>query len=194
MKEADFALDTAVISRPKREGLPMVTPPPKRQSPNTTLESPTQRRVSVSPQKNPVTPKTLLLPSYNERQGAGNVVTVFNPNNLPSTTTRPSDSKHRCVVSAPYDTNVKKPYRHMFTPIEERARVLDDQLANMTEEMMETFGIGKESSNRAELEAVGVPRQEKICCVGRICNEVTIAQHWFGKRVLLVWVSHPCVD
>mmetsp|Transcript_38557 Transcript_38557/g.115710 ORF Transcript_38557/g.115710 Transcript_38557/m.115710 type:complete len:512 (-) Transcript_38557:165-1700(-) len=76
----------------------------------------------------------------------------------------------------------------MFNPPEDRAEALDDRLVEMGEVLMEKFGIrasdggseeDREDGNEEEeedgklapLEAVGRPRQTKVCCVGRICNE-----------------------
>jgi hypothetical protein len=64
----------------------------------------------------------------------------------------------------------------MFTTLEERAKILDDQLVTMGEEIMESCLGGDDV---AELEAVGVPRQDKVTCVGRICNEVS----WEGGNL-----------
>ena len=181
MKQKDFVPNTAVISRPtrpttKRDGPPMVSPSPKRRStdsisaPNTpgtpTGKTTTQTRV-VSPSK----------PKFQDRKGAGDTVLTYSPQKLPAFATRQNDPQTttagpRCNIDATcFETNVLKPYRHMFTPVEERAKALDDHLTVLGDEMVEEYGIGTEHSNRGDLVPVGVPKQDKICCIGRICNE-----------------------
>jgi DNA polymerase alpha subunit B len=54
----------------------------------------------------------------------------------------------------------------MFTPLDERAKALDRQLVELGDAMVKQYGLGQE----IPLEGVGVPRQEVICCIGRICN------------------------
>ena len=171
----------AVVSRPalgKRHGSTnMVTPPNKRSvrgggdvTPLSAVDKVASNRVSLSPNKvtpHPATP-AVNLPTYGERMNAGQVLVTFNPQDLepaePATT-------HRCVVSSSFPTNVEKPYRHMFTTLEERANALDQHLTNMGEMLVERYEIGKDDGI-APLEAVGVPRQDKVCCIGRVCNEV----------------------
>jgi len=129
-------------------------------------------------------------PKYSERTNAGKVLLTYNPNKLEATPSAQISSSAqktpRCVVSpdAFAANNVDKPYRHLFTTLEERARVLDNQLVEMQDVMAEHYGLRaldygaeneadnaeKESDDIAPLEAVGVARQDKICCVGRICN------------------------
>jgi hypothetical protein len=64
----------------------------------------------------------------------------------------------------------------MFTPLEERAKALDQHLVDMGEVMVERYGLGKQDEDNetgiAGLEAVGVPRQDMVCCIGRVCNAV----------------------
>lgn len=171
MKEAEGA----VVSRPalgKRQAAPMVTPVKR---PHTDIKTPNNaNRVTVSPNKvtpHPPTPTHIPnLPSYGERKNAGQVIVTFNPNDLPAITTIKSSSL-RCEVSASFPTNVKKPYRHMFTTLEERSNALDRHLVKMGDEMIERYEIGKDDGIAA-LEAVGVPRQDTVCCIGRVCNEV----------------------
>ena len=70
--------------------------------------------------------------------------------------------------------------------MDERAKALDDQLVKMGKIMMERYNIPDGSDESAmdvdanddtaiaPLEAVGVPNQDKVCCIGRICNAVRI--------------------
>ena len=59
----------------------------------------------------------------------------------------------------------------MFTVIDDRARKLDEWLGEKEREITERYHFD-EDADVAALEAVNVPRQEKICCIGRICNSV----------------------
>lgn len=187
----------AVVSRPssasKRKtptsdgSLPSVTPPSKRF--NVTFEDTTisavdsiasNRRVSLSPAPPGILQETRSssLPKYGERQGSGKVVATFNPNKLEATEpTATSKSIPKCNVSTEFATNVQEPYRHMFTPLEERAKALDQHLVELGEEIVERYGLGKQDEENetgiAGLEAVGVPRQDMVCCIGRICNAVS---------------------
>lgn len=184
MKDADE--DGAVVSRAalgKRQGgVSMVTPPNKRLAGN--MKTPVSavdkvaNRVSLSPNKvtphGPTTPAVNLI-TYGERKNAGQVLVTFNPNDLPASevTAEPSNTARRCTISSSFSTNVEKPYRHMFTTLEERAGALDGHLNKMGETMIERYEIGKDNGIAA-LEAVGVPRQDQVCCIGRVCNEVRL--------------------
>jgi len=84
----------------------------------------------------------------------------------------PATKTPRCIIDTqPFfgDTNVTQPYRHMFTTLEEKANLsrLDDWLVTRGEALLERL-----PEDFAQVEAVGVPRQDTITCVGRICNEV----------------------
>ena len=177
--------DTAVISRPglgKRQGLAMVTPEAKRVhfgSDTSAVDAIAQnsRRVSVSPSH--IAP-LVQMPSYDERTGVGKVVVSYHPKKVLPAEHVPASGKARCLISLDFPTNVTQAYRHMFTTLEERARILDDHLASMGEDIVDFLG----SEGVAELEAVGVPRQELVTCVGRICNEVC------GTSVSNSWHRH----
>ena len=200
--KSSFAMDTgAVVSRPalgKRqsrspiadgESLPSVTPPSKRfnvtfdDTPVSAVDAvASNRRVSLSPAPPGVLSQTPIstLPKYGERKDVGKVVVTFNPNKLEATestsATTPVSSAPKCTVSTDFVTNVQEPYRHMFTPLEERAKALDQHLVDMGEVMVERYGLGKQDEDNetgiAGLEAVGVPRQDMVCCIGRVCNAV----------------------
>ena len=179
MKEADE--EGAVVSRAglgKRQGPSLITPPKRHLARD--LKTPVSAvdnvsRVTMSPNKvtphAPTTPAEVNLPSYGERKNAGQVMVSFNPNDLPAISVAETAAKKKCVISTSFPTNVVKPYRHMFTTLEERARALDDHLVTMGDVMVERYQIGKDNGI-AEVEAVGVPRQDEVCCIGRICNEV----------------------
>jgi hypothetical protein len=197
--KSSFAMDTgAVVSRPalgKRqsrsptadgESLPSVTPPSKRfnvtfdDTPVSAVDAvASNRRVSLSPAPPGILSQTPIstLPKYGERKDVGKVVVTFNPNKLEATeSTSAIASAPKCNVSTDFVTNVQESYRHMFTPLEERAKVLDQHLVDMGEVMVERYGLGKQDEDNetgiAGLEAVGVPRQDMVCCIGRVCNAV----------------------
>ena len=113
------------------------------------------------------------MPKYGELTSVGKVVTSYHPKTLKAeATTATAASKPRCTISTKnFESNLKKPYRHMFTTLEERANILDDQLVTMGEDIVERCLASEDDV--AELEAVGVPRQDKVTCIGRICNEVS---------------------
>lgn len=172
-KDAPGTTETAVITLPclsKRSGLPMVTPPTKRlnSGPLTTPIPAVEAisRVSMSP----LVPLAKIS-AYNERNSAGKVLMTFNPRNFEKSAS-PTLTTPRCEVSTSFTTNLTKPYRHMFTPLQEKARILDDHLVYMGEEIVNHYAIGQDEGI-AEIEAVAVPRQDKVCCLGRICNEVS---------------------
>ena len=184
MKYADNAPKSepdTVISRPsKRTPPPSVTPPAKRQQQQQGSAGNTDnqaRRISLSPDAPTSAPKPTLL--YEERKSAGQVVHTYNPNEIAEDDRREKPlTVQRCQISVnTFPNNVDKKYRHMNTTIDEKARVLDKHLNDMGDKMAERYGLGvrPEGSNADEavagLEAVGIPRQEPVCCIGRICNE-----------------------
>ena len=142
------------------------------------------------------------LPKYEERKGAGQVVVTFDPHQVgvgASVSPLPS-TQPKCTVSYEFPTNVSASYRHMFTTLTERAHALDQQLVDTSRVLMQRYGLaaaeatavaehkdGDEQEEKASgggtstsangiapLEAVGIPRQEPICCIGRICNAVRV--------------------
>jgi hypothetical protein len=176
-KDAPGAADTAVISRTalsKRYGPTIVTPPAKRVQPRDPRASVSHvgevAGISASPESPNAPPINFL--AYNERTGAGKVILSFNPRTLAKSESTES-GKRRCEVDTSFSTNVKKPFRHMFTTIEEKSHALDEHLLSMGEEIINRYAIGLDEGI-ADLEAVAVPRQDKVCCIGRICNEVRL--------------------
>jgi DNA polymerase alpha subunit B N-terminal len=201
----------AILSRPSPKAassstarLPSVTPPANKRlvnEHNDNMDSSFKnRRITLSP--SPPTRKDAnnnnshvqkQQPKYNERTGAGKVMQTFNPSNLEAAAVESTSSRNggpKCRISYDgFDTNVKSSYRHMNTPLEERAVALDQHLVDLGQAMVERYGLaGKEvndgedeqaggdtsteTAGIASLEAVGVARQEKVCCLGRICNAV----------------------
>ena len=177
----------AVMTRPKRPAAHVITPSTnhKKRTAATPFDSTPNNinadkknnnnasRISMSPQRAGGavrTPSTR--PLYSEqRKDAGKEVASYNPNNIvsvPASTTE----KTRCVVS--YSgicaTNVPQPYRHLFTVSEERSLQLNKMIEDKQKEFSEKFNFGTDQI--AALQPVGIPLQDTICCIGRICNSV----------------------
>jgi DNA polymerase alpha subunit B N-terminal len=142
------------------------------------------RRVSMSPHTPQSTGNTSTaqasMYTYENRKGSGTVVTEYNPAKLQAAPTTTDLSRARCRVNHDFATNVTEAYRHYFTVIDERAVALDNRLLEMHDEFAEQFKFG--TGDLADLEAVNVPRQDKICCIGRVCNAVR--RHDFVYRPL----------
>lgn len=170
---------TAIQSRKiKRESSSVVTPPPpkrrqQQQQPNGT---PPSSSVDSVAQTTLASPKraAVVLPKYEQRVRVGEVMASYNPpvegGLAPFEGLRKTG---RCVVSSLDSSNVQKPYRYMFTTVEERSAALEKHLVQMGNNIIETYGISDGENGIAPLEQVNVPRQDKICCVGRVCNEVS---------------------
>lgn len=163
-----FPLDGAVMTRDRKRqpnAIASVTPPSKKAVAvnNDTKGSSASRtnfdrRVSVSP------PETTR-PKFSERKDSGKVLDSFNPKNLQIKSSSWPKSSPRCKISySEFDVNQNTTYRHYFTTIDDRSKALNDQLEEMKDIMVEHYDL--------ELEAVGVARPSKICCVGRINNAV----------------------
>jgi hypothetical protein len=140
------------------------------------------RRVSLSPS----TPVLSFSPdavttsqlTYNVRQGSGKVVASFNPSArtvaptsaIDTSTASTTKLRQKCRISTKFETNALEAYRHWFTVLDDRALALDLQLQQHSEMFYEQYNFG--SDQIAALEVIGVPRQETVCCIGRICNAV----------------------
>lgn len=128
------------------------------------------------------------LPKYEERTKVGHVVVSYPVGHISQDDANASGSKQRrCVVTTKEDSsdddvtryNIKEPYRHMFTTLEDRASALERHLVRTRTAIVED--IEKERRNKiqnnagddveAVFEEVNVPRQHPSTCVGRICNE-----------------------
>ena len=133
---------------------------------------------------------------YDHRTDAGTVVTTYSPSNniiCTSKTSTPSndnngrhDHNRRCIISTEEFTaaNVEKPYRYMFSTIQDRAAALESHLVDISQNIIDKLYSrnsdkvgadihGDDVENKlSPLEQVNVPRQDTICCLGRICNEV----------------------
>ena len=148
-------------------------------------DSSDSRRVSLSP-SGPVlsyastvtTSTTVPQLAYGERQCAGKVVVTFNPSAralaptaaIDTNTTGTDRGRPKCTISTNFNTNVSEPYRHWFTVMDDRALALDLLLQQHSELLNKQYNFG--SDQIAALEVIGIPRQETICCIGRICNAV----------------------
>lgn len=166
--------NSAVQSRgAKRQATNMVTPPTAKR-PNQQQQRPEQTTTGASSVdsvgRNDLTSprRAVKLPSYNDRTRVGQIVASFNPTGLPPIA--PNTKSVNCVISQD-DQNLRKSYRHMFTTMEERSRALEDHLTTLSNEIISLHGISDGENGIAPLEQVNVPRQDKVTCVGRICNE-----------------------
>ena len=178
IKDSEVAVaPTAVQTRNAQR---MVTPPTaKRQKTDpkpTTTSSSSVDSVANNAVSSPKRPPPMALPKYNDRTRVGQVVASYHAETLPPMKTEASSTRTspRCQVSTQeFETNVDKPYRYMFTTMEERAAALENHLKRVGNEIIDTYGISNGDNGIAPLEQVNVPRQDKICCVGRVCNEVS---------------------
>ncbi len=164
----------------------------------TSTPSPTRSHSTTT-----TTPTSNLPPRYDKRSNVGQVVLLLDPSHRPAvttatTTTSTSESFQACVVQYQhFDTNAMKPYRHMFTPLVDRAKALEQHLVELGHVIQDQYKLEyahdddddveltKEADAAvaapvgsaaavgfAKLAPIGVPRQDKVTCIGRICNEV----------------------
>uniref|UniRef100_A0A7S4ERB9 DNA polymerase alpha subunit B n=1 Tax=Pseudo-nitzschia australis TaxID=44445 RepID=A0A7S4ERB9_9STRA len=136
----------------------------------------------------------LNLPKYGERTRVGHVVASYRADNESQrdNTNEAKAGRCRCILTTSSDGysneddfgvdvtrhNVTKPYRHMFTTMEDRANALERHLVRMKDAIVgdiETETTNKKNNNgeglAASFEEVNVPRQDPSTCIGRICNE-----------------------
>jgi len=97
-----------------------------------------------------------------------------------------------CTVSVhPGAAHPTSTFRHMFTPLEKRSAALEERLLGMNDVLCEGYGVKTEEEemlaavdgvegDKKEVEEktikgtwtpVGMPKQNTVLCVGRICNE-----------------------
>ena len=128
----------------------------------------------------------MTLPRYDQRKGVDQVVASFQAEGLQSATEAetPKGGGPRCVLSYSFPTNVEKPYRYMFTTLQQRAKALDDHLVELSEEIVQKRGDTGDDAMLAPLESVNVARQDVVCSIGRICNEVCLSIHSLLPRML----------
>lgn len=183
---APGAVITRPVKRPASENIvASVTPPSKKNAPNVTKTSSNieNRRVSLSPEEKNSSSmsSTAKVPQYNDRRDPGQIIYSFNPKLLQHVVSSNKRSNPKCIISySDFDTNATEKYRHMFTTMDERALALDKHLEELGDIIVDRFhlGHGLDESNDTindivPIEAVGVARQDKICCIGRICNAVS---------------------
>jgi hypothetical protein len=175
--DVDGVIQTRKVKREVTSN--MVTPPASKRGKTTTNNSQSSvdsvaRDDLNSPQKSKTTYAAANVVKYEQRADAGAIVTAYVAEGISATTTTSTAKEGRCVVSTEgfKNSNVTKPYRHMFSSIPERAAALESHLVDMGREIIEKYGISDGENGIAPLEQVNVPRQDKICCVGRVCNEV----------------------
>ena len=171
MKDSEACFDNstprgAVHTRSvKREASNMVTPPNSKRPNNRRTTTAAVQQTAMTSSSNGQAPK------YESRTRVGEVVASFNPSKFEPIS--PGNKRLSCTIT-PSDENVLKPYRHMFTTLEDRAAALDAKLDELGEQIIEKHGIGKDNSGIAPLVEVNVPGHDKGCYVGRICNEVSM--------------------
>jgi DNA polymerase alpha subunit B N-terminal len=179
--------------------LPLVTPPAKRA--NTTPGKGTPSAVdavlsqvssaAATPVKSSNNASSYTPPKYEERTGAGKIVVrlQLNESIVQSTVATTKTSNAKCGIAyTQFETNVTEPYRHLFSTMDDRANALDKHLVRWEDIMREQYKIKGQDDmvdtnptdndlDIAPLEEVGTPRQDKICCIGRICNAVRMVQY-----------------
>lgn len=173
-------------SAKRKAGPNSVTPTPNKTKVKRENE---QQQQPATPSSSALAGKNILItptktPTYKERTNQGAVVSTYNPHNLPAAAASSNGSHVSASIQYhPAASHPTKSYRHMFTPLEARAQVLEDRLATMTEQIQEAnsddTAVKQEAdafaasvNDSTEWAPVGVPRQNTVRCVGRICNEV----------------------
>jgi hypothetical protein len=183
-------------SAKRKAGPSSVTPTPNKTKVKRENEQ-QQPQLATPSSSNPAGKNILITPTktptYQERTNQGEVVSTYNPHDLPTAASSNNGSHIAASIQYhPSSTHPTKSYRHMFTPLEARAQVLEERLATMTEQIQSAHSDGDDVVKQ-EVEAaaatdgdsstwapVGIPRQNTVRCVGRICNEVN------GNRFRLV--------
>lgn len=175
----------------KRKASPSsVTPTPNKSkvkreqlaTPSSSSSTPTtagSKNILITPTKTP---------TYQERTSRGEVVSTYNPHGLPTAAASrlSSDDDGHIAASIQYHPSSSHPtksYRHMFTPLEARAQVLEERLTMMSDKFQEAHSESDEVAVKQEnalyadaadssiWAPVGIPKQNTVRCVGRICNE-----------------------
>jgi hypothetical protein len=174
-RKAEASASPEHASRPSST---VVTPAAKASVTSITSAKPSSadgRRISLSP-KPPIAMEVRQKKAkYEERQGAGTVVATFQPELGNGQTLGPSETPRCSIVWRDTDEfqNVTEAYRHLFTPPAQKAQALEAHLNKMSKLFMENYAFGE--GDLAPLEAVGLPRQEVVCCLGRICSSVSVS-------------------
>jgi len=125
-----------------------------------------QRRVSLSPNSSQTLPQSDSLQQlqtqllYEQRSGAGTTVFTYNPHNLNATPT----PIHTTISHYGTQNLQASHFRYMFHSLDERAQALDDHLQHLQQAYFDTEDI-------SNYEAMGVPKQDSVSVIGRICND-----------------------
>jgi hypothetical protein len=144
---------------------------------------------------------------YGTRTDSGKIISSFTPSNLTRATRQKNQLGPKCTLSSvEFNTNVRESYRHMFTTIDERSAALEKHLQYVGDYMIDRYNLGTlecrsendisvTNDDIAGIEEVGVPRQEKVCCIGRICNSVSLIIDLFlqaSKYLLTTFHPNAC--
>lgn len=184
--------DGAIQTRSVKRQASMVTPPTaKRQHTSngkvSSASASSVDSVALETNNSPTAaprPEAPPLPKYDERTKAGQIVASYNPKEWPVITPSAASGSDRCVLKTDGLNNISEPYRHMFTATADRAQALEAHLLRMGQNIVEKYGISDGQNGIAPLEQVNIPRQEAVCCVGRICNEVSCHLSHLASRIL----------
>ncbi len=208
-RDGRSAIDNLTTPSGKGTAASVITPIPH--STNTTFKSPpptikyTERTnsgeiVSTYNPHNLSTSTELLSTKSEEERKEFTVRRVCNISVLP--TPAASSTTSSAATSA-------NSHRHMFTPLEKRSIALEHRLLDMNNAICEMYSYKSEEDEMMELSMenglisssgtegegrndvmwtpVGLPKQNKVVCVGRICNEVRVF-------VTLYIESVSCID
>lgn len=152
----------------------LVTPPAAKR--NQAYTAAFDSSVSMAGQANQSSPGATSTPKYEERSKAGHVDVSFNPKRWPAFSVTSPAVTHRCVIDSkgiPHSKNITEHYRHMFSTLSDRAQALENHLVYLGQQIIEKHGISNGENGFAPLEQIIAPRQDVVCCVGRICNEAS---------------------
>lgn len=122
---------------------------------------------------------------YDQRTGVGDVVASHRPENLMAVDGMEEGIEQPVTIdTTSFTSNLQEPYRLLFTPLEQRASWLEEQLVAKEEQF-------KSLLENETVDCVGVARQEAVWCIGRICNAVCIYETWefFLCRASILTVS-----
>jgi len=166
--------------------------------------SPVRSGLSLSTAVMTTKGKQLVLPKYEERTKVGLVISSYPGNRSGNSSSNTQNGRRRCVITTMAGKttstgteenvneeegthnvtrfNITKPYRHMFTTMDDRAIALEKHLVQMKDAIVKDIGNErKEDSNEekdnekdegpAPFEEVNVPRQDPSTGIGRVCNE-----------------------
>ncbi|CAB1103712.1 unnamed protein product [Ectocarpus sp. CCAP 1310/34] len=161
-------LEDLASSGTKRPMLPFSSPDPKARSKLARQDGEGEDGASLSP-TSVQSPPDLVRAVYSSRKNAGQKTASFNPalglRGL-SVAPSPRQAGTRCDVVVDGAVGAPERYRYMYTPLDERAAALEKGLVALQDQMERRLGL-------TEITPVGVPRQEQVVAVGRVCCEST---------------------